>query len=99
MRGAPCVFDVDAEGEVGDDAVDGAELAGGDEGADLEGEGEEARPDCFHEEEVLGAGEGDEGAGLGGVGGEGLFAEDGLVGAEAEHGVLVVVGVLGGLWS
>jgi len=32
---------------------------------------------------------------LGGVGGEGLFAEDGLVGEEAEHGVLVVVGVWG----
>ncbi len=35
VRRAPHVFDVDAEGVVGYDAVDGAELAGLDEGADL----------------------------------------------------------------
>lgn len=59
----------------------------------MQREREEACPDGFHEEELAGAGGGDEGARLGGVGGEGFFAEDGLVGEEAEHGVLVVVGV------
>lgn len=42
-----------AHGEVGGDAVDGAEAVGGYEVTDVDGEGEVARPDCFHEEEVL----------------------------------------------
>lgn len=47
-----------AHGEVGGDAVDRAEVVGGDEVADVDGEGEVARPDCFHEEEVLFEGKG-----------------------------------------
>lgn len=46
-----------AHGEVGGDAVDGAEVVGGDEVADIDGEREVARPDCFHEEQVLFGGE------------------------------------------
>ena len=41
-------FGVHAHGEVGGDAVDGAEAVGGDEVANVDGEGEVARPDCFH---------------------------------------------------
>ena len=96
MLRAPCLFDVDAEGVVGDDAVDVADVAFLDHGADLDGEREEARPDGFHEEEVFGLGGFDEFPGLRGVGREGFFAEDGLSREEAEHGVLVVVGVRGG---
>lgn len=47
-----------AHGEVGGDAVDRAEVKGGDEVADVDGEGEVARPDCLHEEEVLFEGKG-----------------------------------------
>ena len=42
-----------AHGEVGGDAVDCAEAAGGDEVADVDGQGKVARPDCLHEKEVL----------------------------------------------
>lgn len=96
MRGAPCVLDVFAEGIVCDDAVDGAGVAFFDEFADGDREREEARPDGFHEEEVLLFCCFDQLAGLRGVGGECFFAEDVLVREEAEHRVLVVVAVRGG---
>ena len=63
--------------------------------ADGDGEGEVPRPDGFHEEEVFLLGGLVEDAGLVGVDGEGFFAEDGFVGFQAEHHVLVVVRVRG----
>ena len=84
-----------ADGEVGADAEDLAEVARGDVVADGDGEGEEAGPDCFHEEEVLFLGCFVEDLGLLGVDGEGFFAEDGFAGGEAEPDVLVVVRVGG----
>ncbi len=61
--------------------------------ADRDGEGEVARPDGFHQEEIFLLGGFVEDACLVGVDGEGFFAEDGFVGFQAEHHVLVVVRV------
>ena len=94
--GAPYLFHVHAEGVVGNDAMNGADSAAFDHSSDLDREWEEACPDCFHEEEILFFGCGDEFLGLRGVGCECLFAKDVFPGEEAEHGVLVVVGVRGG---
>lgn len=70
--------------------------ARGDELANLDAEGEVAGPDSLHEEEILGLGGGHELLGLGGIDGQGLFAEDVFAGLEGKHGVLEVVAVRGG---
>lgn len=74
MGRAVFLFDVVAEAVVGDDAVDGAEVAVFDELPDLDAEGEEAGPDGFHEEEVLRFCRLDQLPRLGCVGGKGLLA-------------------------
>lgn len=93
MGCAVFLFDVVAEAVVGDDAVDGAEVAIFDESADLYAEREEAGPDGFHQEEVLCFSRLDQLLRLSCVGGKGLLAQDMLAGFETEHRVLVMVGM------
>lgn len=74
MGCAVFLFDVVAEAVVGDDAVDGAEVAVFDEFPDLDAEGEEAGPDGFHKKQILRFSCLDQLPRLGCVGGKGLFA-------------------------
>lgn len=93
MLGPPGLLDRIAEAIVSRDAHDLANLAGLDEVADGDADGQVAGPDGLHEEEAGCAGRVGQDAGLGGVDGEGLFAEDVLAGAQGEHDIVEVVRV------
>jgi hypothetical protein len=93
MLGPPGLLDRIAEAIVSRDAHDLANLAGLDEVADGHADGQVAGPDGLHEEEAGCAGRVGQDAGLGGVDGEGLFAEDMLAGAQGEHDIVEVVRV------
>nr|POE89848.1 hypothetical protein CFP56_20317 [Quercus suber] len=84
-----------ADGQVGGGARHGAEAAGRDDVPDVDGQGEVARPDGLHEEEVLLPRQLDQDLELSGVGREGLLAQHVLARFEAEPHVLVVVRVRG----
>lgn len=73
--------------------MDVANLARLDQLADLDAEGEVARPHSLHQEQVLLLGLGDELLGLRGSDGEGFLAQHVLASLEGEHGVLEVVAV------
>lgn len=96
MLGAPFFLDVCTEGVVGYDAVNVADFTFLDHGADLNGEGEETRPNRLHQEQFLLLSRLDQLSGLRRVRREGFFADNVFPSEEAEHRVLVMVGVRGG---
>jgi len=89
------IFGCHGHAEIGGRAVDSANLARGNDVADVDGEREVASPDCLHQENILLLSDLDQSLELGGIGCEGLLAEHILASLKAESCVLVVVAVRG----
>lgn len=89
----PRIFHIFAKAQIGNHPVYGPHFSILDHLSDPDTQGKEPRPHCFHQEQVLLFGRLNKLPRLRRVDCEGLFTKNMLVGKQAKHGILIVMGV------
>ena len=93
---APCIFHVLAEAKVRNDPVHGPQFAVLDDFPNLDAQREKPRPNRFHKKQLLLLGRRDQFLRLRRIDCKRFFAKYVFACEEAQHSILVVVGVRGG---